>query len=129
MQGVSRLQQAVELLELEMFRCHVQMLKGLNLEWTTPETFLGDFTTLLSKEITFFRERPIAFLLDDFSTHRLPEPVQIVLNRIIWERRATHIFKLSSEKHGAWLYDSHDATADISREMVEIDWSRIFSLR
>jgi predicted heme/steroid binding protein len=124
MQGVSRLQQAVELLELEMFRCHVQMLKGLNLEWTTPETFLGDFTTLLSKEITFFRERPIAFLLDDFSTHRLPEPVQIVLNRIIWERRATHIFKLSSEKYGARLSDSHDATADLSREMVEIDCGR-----
>ena len=124
MQGVSRLQQALELLELEMFRCHVKMLQGLNLEWTTPETFLGDFTTLLSKEITFFRERPIAFLLDDFSTHRLPTPVQIVLNRIIWERRDTHIFKLSSEKYGAKLSDSHDATIDPSREMVEVDCGR-----
>jgi energy-coupling factor transporter ATP-binding protein EcfA2 len=120
-QGVSRLQQALEMIEVAMFHCHVQMLKGLNLEWTTPETFLGDLTTLLTKEISFFKDRPIAFLLDDFSTHRLPEPVQIILNRIIWERRDTHIFKLSSEKYGAVLNDSFDATADVSREMVEID--------
>lgn len=123
-QGVSRLQQALEMLEFEMFRCHVQMLKGLNLEETTPETFVGDFTTLLTQEVRFFQEKRIAFLLDDFSTHRLPEPVQIILNRIIWERRDTHIFKLSSEKYGAVLSDSFDATADVTREMVEIDCGR-----
>lgn len=121
LQGVSRLQQSLEMLEIEMFRCHVQMLKGLNLGWTTPETFIGDFTTLLSQKIPFFQERRIAFLLDDFSTHRLPEPVQIIFNRIIWERRGTHIFKLSSEKHGAILTDSFDATVDITREMLEVD--------
>lgn len=125
-QGVSRLQQALEMIEMEMFRCHVQMLKGLNLDWNTPETFLGDFTSLLVKELPFFRDHRIAFLLDDFSSHRLPEPVQVVLNRVIWERRETHIFKLSSEKYGATLSDSFDATIDITREMVEIDCGREF---
>lgn len=122
--GVSRIQQCLEILELEMFRCHVQMLRGLNLSSTTPETFLGDFTGWLSKKFPFFGEKRITFLLDDFSTHRLPEPVQVILNRIIWERRATHIFKLSSEKYGASLTDSFDATVDVTREMVETDCGR-----
>jgi hypothetical protein len=124
LQGASRLRQALEILESEMFACHVQMLKGVPIEWATPETFLGDLTTLLRREISFFREHPIAFLLDDYSTHRLPDSVQIVLNRVIWERRGTHVFKLSSEKYGATLTDSFHATVDVSREMVEVDCGR-----
>src|ERR1051325_2311335 len=124
LQGVPRIQKCLELLEVEMFKCHVQMLKGLNLGWSTPETFLGDFTTLLSREIQFFAQKRITFLLDDFSSHRLPEAVQIVLNRVIWERRATHTFKLSSEKYGAILSDSFNATVDVTREMIEVDCGR-----
>jgi serine/threonine protein kinase len=123
-QGVSRLRQCLDLLESDMFRCHVQVLRGLNLDWTTPETFLGDLTSLLAREIRYFAERRITILLDDFSTHRLPEPVQVVLNRVIWERRDSHIFKLSSEKYGAPLSDSFQATIDITREMLEIDCGR-----
>jgi hypothetical protein len=123
-QGTTRINQGIDMLENEMYRCHVQMLKGLNLGWTTPETFLGDLTTLMTKQITFFSNLRIAFLIDDFSSHRLPESVQIILNRIIWERRDTHIFKLSSEKYGAVLTDSHDATSDVTREMLEIDCGR-----
>ncbi len=123
-QGVSRLRQSLEMLEAEMARCHAYMLAGTNLTWTTPETFLGDFTGLLSKEILAFNRRPIAFLLDDYSTHRLPEAVQIVLNRIVWERRGSHIFKLSSEKYGPVMRDSFEATVDVAREMIEIDCGR-----
>lgn len=124
--GVSHLKQSLELLEIEMFRCHIQMLKGLNLNWTTPETHLGDLTSLLTQHFEFFRKYRITFLLDDFSIHRLPALVQTILNRVIWERRATHIFKLSSEKHGAVLTDSSSATADLTREMLEIDCGREF---
>lgn len=124
LEGVSKIRQALELLDTEMFKCHVQMLKGTPIKWTTPETFLGDMTTLLCREMPFFRSHPIAFLLDDFSTHRLPDSVQIVLNRVIWERRGSHVFKLSSEKYGAVQTDSFHATADVSREMVEIDCGR-----
>ena len=124
LQGVSRLRQLLEMLEANLFDCHIQMLKGENLQWTTPETLLGDLTTILSAEIPFFAQKRIAFLLDDFSSHRLPEPVQIILNRIIWERRDSHIFKLSSEKYGAALTDSFHATVDVNREMIEIDCGR-----
>jgi len=126
LQGVSRLAQAREALELEMFETHTKMLAGLNLASTTAATFLGDLTTLLAEQLPMFREKKLAFLLDDFSVHRIPKDVQIVLNRIIWERRSSHIFKLSSEKYGAVLKDPLDANADLAREMVEIDCGREF---
>ncbi len=124
MQGVSRLWQTLEVIEREIFRCHIGMLQGQNSHHTTGENFIGDFTRLLVANVKFFQSHRIAFLVDDFSTHRLPAVVQRKLNRVIWERRPTHIFKLSSEKYGAELTDAHDATADVSREMLEVDCGR-----
>ncbi len=123
-QGVSHLRQALEVIEAEMFSAHSRMVRGLNVEHALPETFLGDLTTLMSHVMPIFRDRKIAFLVDDFSVHRLPQPVQEILNRVIWERRASHVFKLSSEKHGAVLTDPFGATMDVTREMVEIDCGR-----
>jgi hypothetical protein len=124
LQGTSRLAQDREALEREMFAAHSQMLRGLNRSNVTPESFLGDLTQLMVSKVPFFAQKRIAFLLDDFSVHRLPEPVQIILNRVIWERRPSHVFKLSCEKYGAVLTDSFRATADVTREMKEIDCGR-----
>jgi hypothetical protein len=123
-QGIPLARQTLDLVEGEMFRCHAEILRGHSIERPTPETFLGDFTTLLTEQLSLFRERRITFLLDDYSTHRLPEPVQVVLNRVIWERRSSHIFKLSSEKYGAVLHDPNAATVDATREMIEVDCGR-----
>src|ERR1035438_8281272 len=127
LQGSSRLAQAREAVEREMFAAHAQMLRGLNRSNVTPESFLGDLTQLMVARIPFFAQKRIAFLLDDFSVHRLPEAVQIILNRIIWERRPSHVFKLSCEKYGAVLTDSFQATADVTREMKEIDCGREYA--
>jgi hypothetical protein len=122
LQGVPRLVQANELVESEMYRVYAAMLRGqLKAEDCTTETFLGDLTTQLVKLIPHFISKKITFLVDDFSIHRIPAPVQKILNRIIWERRPSHMFKLSSEKHGAILLDVRDASADLTREMNEID--------
>jgi tRNA A-37 threonylcarbamoyl transferase component Bud32 len=126
LQGTPPLIQMQERIEAEMRYAHVQMLKGLNIPFCTPETFLGDLTSLLVKEIPIFSQRRPVFLVDDFSIHRLSFHVQVILNRVIWERRPSHVFKLSSEKHGAVLQDSHNATADLTREMIEIDCGREF---
>lgn len=123
-QGVSRIQQAIEAIEDEMFQTHTTMLAGSQVVSTTPSTFLGDLTTTLVRECPQFGNKKIAFLIDDFSTHRLPECVQTTLNRVIWERRPSHVFKLSSEKYGAAMRDSVGAPVDVAREMVEIDIGR-----
>ena len=124
MQGVSLLRQTLEALEQEMFNTHSQMMRGLSVSRTLPATFLGDLSSLLCRIMPRFQEKRIAFLIDDYSTHRLSTPVQQVLNRVIWERRSSHIFKLSSEKLGAELTDPSGASAEMAREMVEIDCGR-----
>ncbi|MDE3258371.1 MAG: protein kinase [Gemmatimonadota bacterium] len=124
MQGVSRLEQVAEVVEAEMFSTHRRMLNGLNVPWTLGSAFLGDLTSTMVQQIPHFKTRRIAFLVDDFSTHRLPEFVQREINQVIWERRPSHAFKLSSEKFGAILLGNLDATAEIGREMLEIDCGR-----
>ena len=122
--GISRLDQAIDLIEGDLFRTHARMGRRQTLTSCTPEGFLGDLTDLLVRHVSYFRTKRIAFLVDDFSTHRIPSAVQRVLNQIIWERRQSHIFKLSSEKHGIELTDSLGGNVDVSREMVEIDCGR-----
>ncbi len=123
-QGVSRLVQVAEAIESAMFSTHGQMLRGQNQTFCTGEAFLGDLSTLLARKVSYFQRKRVTFLIDDFSSHRLPTDVQVVLNQIVWERRPSHVFKLSSEKYGARLTDSLGATIDVSREMVEIDCGR-----
>ena len=123
-QGVSRLVQVVEAIEAEMFSTHSKMLGGSNISSFTDNAFLGDLTTILVRQMPYFERKRIAFLIDDFSTHRLPEFVQREINQVIWERRSSHVFKLSSEKYGAILLDNLGATVEIGREMVEIDCGR-----
>ena len=123
-QGVPRLVQVVEAIEHTMFTTHAQMLRELNVAHCTGTSFLGDLTTLLSRQISIFGRKHLVFLVDDFSIHRLPEPVQVTLSQVIWERRASHVFKLSSEKYGAVLTDTLRATVDVAREMIEIDCGR-----
>ena len=124
MQGVSLMRQTLEAIEREMFNSHSQMMKGLSISPTLPSTFLGELSSLMCRIMPRFQEKKIAFLIDDYSTHRLSAPVQQVLNRVIWERRSSHIFKLSSEKLGAELTDPFGASAESAREMVEIDCGR-----
>jgi len=126
MQGISPLAQLLEIIEQEMFHTHSLMMEGLNVEHPSRETMLGDLSSRIVQLLPRFKEMRITFLVDDFSLHRIPEPVQKILNRIIWERRSTHIFKLSSEKFGAVLTNPYDASADISREMIEVDCGQEF---
>lgn len=101
LQGVPRLDQLGEAIEREMSAVHSQILRGSNVSFASPETFLSDLSSRMARLMEFFRQKKITFLIDDFSVHRVPEQVQKVLNLVIWERQPSHIFKLSSEKLGA----------------------------
>lgn len=88
----------------------------------TSASFLGDLTSTLVRIVPFFDSHRIAFLLDDFSLHRLSEHVQRALLPIVWERRSSHMFKVSSEKHGIVDdYQGGELTADLTRERIEVD--------
>ncbi len=85
------------------------------------ESSLGDFTTYLVKLFPYFNDRHIVFLVDDFTVHRVPVDVQKVLNTIIWQRHPAHTFKLSGEKNGVVLDSDRGLTAEIARELKELD--------
>ena len=123
-QGVSRLAQVMDVIESEMAFTHSEIFRGKNITGFTGNAFLGDLTSLLCRQASFFDRKRVAFLVDDFSVHRLPIEVQRVLRQVIWERRPSHVFKLSSEKHGAELSDANGATVEVGREMLEIDCGR-----
>ncbi|MBT9132353.1 MAG: hypothetical protein DDT33_00867 [Firmicutes bacterium] len=130
LQGVTQMQHALEIIESEMDRCYEGMIRGVGVERATDTTFITQLTRFLSNNIKYFGERKLAFLVDDFSVHRLPEPVQVILNPVIWDRQATHVFKLSAEKYGAVGIDELKALAEVTRELREIDCGRFYiSLR
>ena len=124
LQGVGYLRQAVDCIEREMFTTHSAIVNRNSIEHLTSPGFIGDFTKLLVVTCPIFQRMRIAFLLDDFSQHKLPATIQRILNRVIWDRRDTHVFKLSSEKYGATLVDWQNAPIDATREMVEVDCGR-----
>ena len=130
LQGVTPLEHLLEIIEFETNFCYEQFLKGLNLESTTPTSFLSDLTRFLRSKVGYFEGKIITFLLDDYSIHRISEQVQFLLNPIIWDRQATHIFKLSAEKYGAErIFEFHNEsapTADITREFREIDCGQFY---
>lgn len=130
LQGVTPLEHISEIIEFEMSYCCEQILQGRNLEASLPISFLTDLTKFLKNEIGYFKDRTVTFLLDDFSIHRISEPVQAVLKPLIWERQSTHIFKLSSETFGSERVIEADsessATADLTREYREIDCGRFY---
>jgi hypothetical protein len=120
--GTSPLRRSLELTERAMFRSHMRMLRDQTSEEVTPASFIGEMTSLIVGSMPFFDKYRIAFLIDDFSVHRVPPRVQRKLGPIIWaERRSSHIFKVSSEKYGIILDYAGGATADLSRERKEID--------
>lgn len=125
LQGITPLEHILDIIEYEMNYCYEKFLRGYNLEFTTPMSFLSELTKFLKDKIGYFKDRQITFLLDDFSVHRISAPVQKILNPIIWDRQPTHIFKLSAEKYGAesiFEYQGESApTADLTRELREID--------
>lgn len=132
LQGVTPLEHLLEIIEFEMYSCYERFLKGFNFDgFITSIPFLSDLMRFLKNKIKYFEDRTITFLLDDFSIHRISEPIQLILNPIIWDRQPTHIFKLSAEKYGAErviteTYEETAATADITREFREIDCGQFY---
>lgn len=115
----SPLAAAMELVKHEIFDSQVRLHKAESAP-SAPATLIADVTSQIERILPFFTAHPIAFLLDDFSTHRVTEAVQRILSPIVWERRSSHIFKVSSEKYGS-VHTWSNLTADPARERIEID--------
>jgi hypothetical protein len=131
LQGIPPMEHLVEILDYELNSCYEKILRGNSIDDATSISYLPDLTKYLKFNIAFFKDRTITFFLDDYSIHRIPKEVQIILNPIIWDRQ-NHLFKLSAEKYGAeHIYDfpsdsDSSPTADLAREFREIDCGLIY---
>lgn len=92
-------------------------------EWNDhlPDTFLADLTGKLGSVFPYFKRHQVVFLLDDYSSNRVQEEIQRILNKIIFERVPTHYFKISCEKFGFDPGDIDGVTLEETREFTTID--------
>lgn len=102
-------------------RLNMSMLDEVASEITLPDTFLGDITAKLTEVLPHFQHCPVIFLLDDYSSNRVQPDIQKILNRIIFERRPSHYFKISCEKFGFLSEDIDGTAVDDTREYVIVD--------
>ena len=121
LKGISPIEQLCQIILIMLDETYKSILLGSYLEFSSPPSFLAEVTTFLKAKINFFASKQIAFLIDDLSKHRIPEHIQKILNLVIWDRQASHIFKVSSEVRGVVYGDILDSTAEESREYQIID--------
>jgi hypothetical protein len=126
LQGMSRMEHALNIVEQKMDECYRAMRMGVTAPHRTGASFLADVSRLMHKKIAYFRHRKVALLIDDFSVHRLPGPVQSVLNVVLWDRQGTYVSKVSAEKYGAVGIDELKATSEVGRELREFDCGRYY---
>jgi hypothetical protein len=86
-----------------------------------PDTFLGDVTSKLVQLLPPFKASPLVFLLDDYSSSRVQPEIQSITNKIIFERRSSHYFKISCEKFGFESRDIDGVGIEEAREYVTVD--------
>lgn len=100
---------------------HLDLLNQRQPKTLLPDTFLSDVASQLRVFLPCFARIPVVFLLDDYSSNRVHPDIQSILNRIIFERRDSHYFKVSCEKFGFIPNDIDGVRIDPSREYEEID--------
>jgi len=83
------------------------MLSGSDPNFSLPLTFIRDLIRFLRRKIPFFETKPVCFLLDDYTSHRIGREVQQVLNPLIWQRHSEFNFKVSCEPKGFEVEDSN----------------------
>lgn len=125
--GGSRLSNFADDIDLQRVNLHRTILHDQEASFHLPASFLGDVTEALQASIPGFSALPIAFLLDDYTDNRIHPEIQSILNRIIFERRSSHFFKISCEKFGFTAEDLDGVRIDSAREYREFDAGRLAS--
>lgn len=111
----------IEDLDRARLQVHKDMLRGTANSLILSDGFLGSVTEKLAELNPVFQREPIIFLLDDYTESRLHKDIQATVNRIVFERRASHYFKISCERMGFDARDSDGIKIDSAREYHETD--------
>jgi serine/threonine protein kinase len=97
-----------------------------------PEGYLGldflrRFCGFLQETIPWLKNRPFYFFVDDYSLPKISKPLQLSLNRVIFDRCAECFFKISTESVvSLYPYDADGKFLDEVREYDLIDLGDYF---
>ncbi|WP_211103606.1 hypothetical protein [Azospirillum sp. TSA2s] len=86
-----------------------------------PTTFVRDLCRVITASVPGLVSKRIAFLLDDYTSHRLSPEIQRILNAVIWQRDHSFMFKISSEPYGFDAGHVDGAQIDSNREYTLIN--------
>lgn len=121
-EGVGVIRQIARHLNRHIFESHQRIVRReMGDRPRSTAATLPDFTSLVRSIVPYFLSHPIVFLVDDYSTHRVPAAVQAVLHEVVWLRSGSHTFKVSAEKNGVNLTSLDGRVAELSREFTEVD--------
>lgn len=102
-------------------RVHREMLYSKPPTIVVADGFLGDVTAKLVELCPHLKHHPIVFLLDDYTDTRINPEIQKILNKVVFERRSSHYFKISCERFGFKIPDDLGPRIDKDREFTEVD--------
>ncbi|RST52636.1 protein kinase family protein [Variovorax sp. MHTC-1] len=119
--AASRLLHFADDLDRARVQVHLKMLYGQPPTLLLADAFLGDVTSKLIELCPRLKSHPVIFLLDDYTDTRINPEVQQILNRVVFERRSSHFFKISCERFGFKIPDAQGAPIDRDREFTVVD--------
>ena len=82
---------------------------------------------VLSEHLSFLRDRPVYFFIDDYSSPKVTKDLQLNLNRIFMQRTSVCFFKLSTESTVSFAKEDIDKKFYVeSREFVLQDLGLVY---
>ena len=117
----SRLLHFADDLDRARVQVHRETLYAQSPTIKLADGFLGDVTERLAELCPRLKEHPVVFLLDDYTDTRINPENQQILNRVVFERRPSHYFKIACERFGFQIPDDQGVRIDKDREFTEVD--------
>jgi len=119
--GMDPLQACADSIDRVRLRLGRDMLERKPGRAILGQTYIRDLCRKARKLIPGLRKWRIAFLLDDYTSHRLSLAIQNILNTVLWQRDDSHVFKVSSEPYGFKSGHIDNARIDANREYILVD--------
>ena len=121
LKGIDALQAASDSIDHIRLRLGRSLLSGSEFTTKLPTTFVRDLCRTVAVSVPGIAQKRIAFLLDDYTSHRLSPEIQCILNAVLWQRDPSFLFKISSEPYGFDNGHIDGAQIDANREFTLIN--------
>jgi hypothetical protein len=119
--GMDPLQACADVVDRLRLQVSRDMLEERASSVKLAPTFIRELCRYARNLIPGLKTWRIAFLLDDYTSHRLSPSIQSIINTVLWQRDDSHVFKISSEPYGFKPDHVDKARIDINREYTLID--------